>query len=775
MNRIRTLALGLGVAALMVVVAACGQPESATPSPTVAPVDTPTVAVGGKLLESCVVTESGPRENPVLAARGLDPIPSGFDAGNHAFCTFAKPISAVKLELLRDGQTVLQQAVRLGAPTKDVRFPLSETPTQPIGEDLDTGGYDHRITAATEDGEETEVLFNADAIWVLDPDSSPKGFARQALIAAREAYAAAGVVPYLGPVLVAFEAVEWDDASLGCARPGDMYAQVITPGFQLVFEHESQRHELRTNRNGSTVVGCSKAAAHEPGPTGSPGGDTEPVIPGGAPLASLTYGGAVYYQDALSREEAANLNENDLELVGSTSESNTLAPGSGQSLNVYRLRGDDEGSVYTLEPGQSFENEDGRTITIEPEWLRWTAADSNETAPVSSGMMVPRPANAEELVATSDIIFVGTIVSVLEERLIGPYGEDGQPLPAEEDGLPYTDYEVRVEGVLKGDEQVQTLVLRMFGHLSNPDAVITPNVFTLPNPGDHLLFSLGKNPDGTYGSGPEGLLNIDGEKVSYADGVPFGAEVSPDQLKEAIWAIATGKTSSTVSPAGPLDTAWATVTILSVEDDMATMKIQEIRDYYRYRHATYPELNVGDEVLVWVHNIAPQGAVGGAGTVATAVKVGEAAPEIPQPVLIKGGEYLAEMSVCFTDYFGGLGCPYEGWSVAIYPLEQAPNAVTPTASPTPWPVREWDLRAIELDGATVTVLLHVFAGIDVDVTLGGRDPDQVIGPPPIRYAFQNVAPGQHAIQIFDVVGHKEAAEVVVPVAADTPSEDLGIL
>ncbi len=454
MNRIRTLALGLGVAALMVVVAACGQPQSATPTPKVSPPDTPTTADRGKLLESCVVTESRPRENPVLAARGLDPIPSGFDAGNHASCTFARPISSVKLELLRDGKTVLQQAVRLGAPTKDVRFPLTNTPTQPIGEDLDTGGYDHRITAATEDGEETEVLFNADAIWVLDPNSSPKGFARQALIAAREAYAAAGGVPYLGPVLVTFEAVEWDDASLGCARPGDMYAQVITPGFQLVFEHESQRHELRTNQDGSTVVGCSKAAAHEPGPTGSPGGDTEPVIPGGAPLASLTYDGAVYYQDPLSSDEAAKLNENDLEVVGSTSESNTLPPGGDETLDLYRLKDNEEGYFYTLQPGQSFENEDGRTIMIEPEWVRWTAADTNETAPVSSGMMVPRPTTAKELVATSDIIFVGTIMSFLEERLIGPYGEDGQPLPAEEGGLPYTDYEVRVEGVLKGDEQV---------------------------------------------------------------------------------------------------------------------------------------------------------------------------------------------------------------------------------------------------------------------------------------------------------------------------------
>ncbi len=38
--------------------------------------------------------------------------------------------------------------------------------------------------------------------------------------------------------------------------------------------------------------------------------------------------------------------------------------------------GGEEGYVYTFEPGQSFLNEDGRTITIKPEWVRWIATDS---------------------------------------------------------------------------------------------------------------------------------------------------------------------------------------------------------------------------------------------------------------------------------------------------------------------------------------------------------------------------------------------------------------
>ena len=93
----------------------------------------------------------------------------------------------------------------------------------------------------------------------------------------------------------------------------------------------------------------------------------------------------------------------------------------------------------------------------------------------------------------------------------------------------------------------------------------------------------------------------------------------------------------------------------------------------------------------------------------------------------------------------------------------APGHVTATPTPTPSPTREWDLERIQVDGSTVTVLLQVYAGIDVRVMLDAREPDQVKGPPPvIQYVFQDVAPGEHTIEVMDVVGFTESAEVVVP-------------
>ena len=82
---------------------------------------------------------------------------------------------------------------------------------------------------------------------------------------------------------------------------------------------------------------------------------------------------------------------------------------------------------------------------------------------------------------------------------------------------------------------------------------------------------------------------------------------------------------------------------------------------------------------------------------------------------------------------------------------------------TPRPVREWDLEDIQVNDSTVTVLLHVYAGIDVRATLDGREPEEVKPAlPSLEFVFENVTPGKHAVEVWDVVGHKETMEVVVP-------------
>ena len=151
-------------------------------------------------------------------------------------------------------------------------------------------------------------------------------------------------------------------------------------------------------------------------------GDTAPPIPHGTPRLNLTYEGAVYYAEGLSGGDAANLNENDFELVGATNESNRLLPPGSeirrfivdldhdnpeltlseikdrveakfqigldkstvgrtlQGLNIYKLKDGEEGYVYTFTPGQSTVNpEDGQIFEFPGVWMRWAAADSSGT------------------------------------------------------------------------------------------------------------------------------------------------------------------------------------------------------------------------------------------------------------------------------------------------------------------------------------------------------------------------------------------------------------
>ena len=94
---------------------------------------------------------------------------------------------------------------------------------------------------------------------------------------------------------------------------------------------------------------------------------------------------------------------------------------------------------------------------------------------------------------------------------------------------------------------------------------------------------------------------------------------------------------------------------------------------------------------------------------------------------------------------------------------------TPTPTPTSSPVKEWNLEGIHVDGSTVTVQLHVFAGIDVWATLDGRDADQLNAPVPIlEFVFTDVAPGKHTVEVEDVVGYTETAEFVVHTPNSAP-------
>jgi len=50
------------------------------------------------------------------------------------------------------------------------------------------------------------------------------------------------------------EAVEWNDSSLGCAKPGMAYMQMITPGYRVVLQAGQNGYDYRANTRGYFFV-----------------------------------------------------------------------------------------------------------------------------------------------------------------------------------------------------------------------------------------------------------------------------------------------------------------------------------------------------------------------------------------------------------------------------------------------------------------------------------------------------------------------------------------
>ncbi|MGC9348128.1 MAG: hypothetical protein ACP5JG_08335 [Anaerolineae bacterium] len=54
--------------------------------------------------------------------------------------------------------------------------------------------------------------------------------------------------------LVSFEQVEWPDACLGIRNPNQACAQVITPGYRIIFDVNGREHEVHTDLTGDVVA-----------------------------------------------------------------------------------------------------------------------------------------------------------------------------------------------------------------------------------------------------------------------------------------------------------------------------------------------------------------------------------------------------------------------------------------------------------------------------------------------------------------------------------------
>jgi hypothetical protein len=50
------------------------------------------------------------------------------------------------------------------------------------------------------------------------------------------------------------EAREWGDSSLGCPQPGNLYSQIVTPGFLIVINSRGKQLEYHSDTRGRVVL-----------------------------------------------------------------------------------------------------------------------------------------------------------------------------------------------------------------------------------------------------------------------------------------------------------------------------------------------------------------------------------------------------------------------------------------------------------------------------------------------------------------------------------------
>jgi hypothetical protein len=106
------------------------------------------------------------------------------------------------------------------------------------------------------------ALFLPGCVYFSGPISStpiPDG-AEQAVERAKEDLANRKGIDKGQIAVVEVKAVDWPDTSLGCPKPGMMYAQVITPGYRILLSYDGQIYSYHSDQHGR-VVYCQQLAA----------------------------------------------------------------------------------------------------------------------------------------------------------------------------------------------------------------------------------------------------------------------------------------------------------------------------------------------------------------------------------------------------------------------------------------------------------------------------------------------------------------------------------
>jgi hypothetical protein len=121
--------------------------------------------------------------------------------------------------------------------------------------------------ASPTSGRPSDLPIPTPAFATVDPSARPiVGEAPPALVAAARADLAGRVAAADAETaeVVRAEAVQWPDGSLGCRVPGELYPQVITPGYWIVLSVDGKEYDYRATEAG-TIRLCDQTLKPNPG------------------------------------------------------------------------------------------------------------------------------------------------------------------------------------------------------------------------------------------------------------------------------------------------------------------------------------------------------------------------------------------------------------------------------------------------------------------------------------------------------------------------------
>lgn len=151
----------------------------------------------------------------------------------------------------------------LGCPAEGMAYPQIVTPGFLLV--FTTDSQAQRYEVHTGRGNSELVLCSAGKPVNLTPNVVPSASnsgdldaqGRTMLGLARAALAQEPGVDASTISVVSAEPTDWNDSSLGCARPGQAAMQVVTPGYKFVFTAGSQQYEYHTDAH-THVIRCDR-------------------------------------------------------------------------------------------------------------------------------------------------------------------------------------------------------------------------------------------------------------------------------------------------------------------------------------------------------------------------------------------------------------------------------------------------------------------------------------------------------------------------------------